>query len=232
MSLMAHREFGVDGTAVVTCIGDLDASTATRLASQLRPDDRQGDEPFVFADLVDLRFVPLMTAAGISVLLDAQRRHPFVTLASSMVWRVAETCDAVDDLHLVADGRPPALHHAEFGVSVHDERLRYVYVNDALARVNGLPASAHLGRHPRELFEGADDETIRVLERVLVEGVSEVLHVEGSTPAGPGSWSATYVPVRFPTPDDHDVRAVVATVEPATEERFADLSVTLDFELR
>jgi PAS domain-containing protein len=41
---------------------------------------------------------------------------------------------------------------APIGLGVLDRELRYVRVNDLLARINGLPPAAHLGRRVSELL--------------------------------------------------------------------------------
>ena len=53
-------------------------------------------------------------------------------------------------LRQVLDGTPA-------GVGIYDPQLRYVYVNPALARMNGLPADAHVGRRITEVLPDLDD---------------------------------------------------------------------------
>jgi PAS domain-containing protein len=38
------------------------------------------------------------------------------------------------------------------GFAICDEQLRYLYINDALAKLNGVPPAAHYGRTVREIL--------------------------------------------------------------------------------
>jgi serine phosphatase RsbU (regulator of sigma subunit) len=55
------------------------------------------------------------------------------------------------------------------GLLVVDTRLRYVYVNPALAALNGLPVDAHLGRPVHEVLPGSD-ALEQTLHAVLADG--------------------------------------------------------------
>ncbi|MGH3325463.1 MAG: SpoIIE family protein phosphatase, partial [Streptomyces sp.] len=62
-----------------------------------------------------------------------------------------------------------------FGLGVLDNALRYVFVNDALAEFNGLPAREHIGRRIGEIVRAADaGEYEKHLREVLETG--EPLH--------------------------------------------------------
>ncbi|MDF6020118.1 SpoIIE family protein phosphatase [Streptomyces sp. JH34] len=66
------------------------------------------------------------------------------------------------------------------GVAVFDEELRYVYVNPALERLNGVPAAAHLGRTVGEVLPDVDVRP-DVLRRVLADGRPRDLTTSGRT---------------------------------------------------
>ncbi|MFE4690842.1 SpoIIE family protein phosphatase [Streptomyces sp. NPDC056749] len=66
------------------------------------------------------------------------------------------------------------------GVAVFDEDLRYVYVNPALERLNGVPAAAHLGRTIAEVLPEVDVR-LDVLRRVLADGRPRDLTTSGQT---------------------------------------------------
>lgn len=104
---------------------------------------------------------------------------------------------------------------APVGLSVHDADLRFVRVNDALARMNGFPADAHIGRTGPELIPGLKDAIEPVLRRVQETGapVTDV-EIAGETPAGGGRrhWLASYFPVEVPGGDRVGVGAVVTDV--------------------
>ncbi len=62
-----------------------------------------------------------------------------------------------------------------FGLGVLDNELRYVFVNDALAEFNGIPARDHIGARVGEVVRAADGgEYEKHLRRVLESG--EPLH--------------------------------------------------------
>ncbi|WP_052434261.1 SpoIIE family protein phosphatase [Streptacidiphilus melanogenes] len=57
------------------------------------------------------------------------------------------------------------------GIALLDEQLRYVMVNPALERINGIPAAEHVGRRPREVLPLLDTTTIESgLRHVLLTG--------------------------------------------------------------
>ncbi|MFD6279698.1 SpoIIE family protein phosphatase [Streptomyces sp. NPDC060209] len=66
------------------------------------------------------------------------------------------------------------------GVAVFDEDLRYVYVNPALERLNGVPAAAHLGRTIGEVLPEIDVQ-LDVLRRVLADGRPREITTSGQT---------------------------------------------------
>src|SRR5205823_6611400 len=58
---------------------------------------------------------------------------------------------------------------APIGFALLDRELRYLRVNDALAQLNGQPASAHIGRPVSELQPELGEEREALLRRVLDE---------------------------------------------------------------
>ncbi|MFJ8882396.1 SpoIIE family protein phosphatase [Streptomyces sp. NPDC102402] len=80
------------------------------------------------------------------------------------------------------------------GVAVLDTDLRYVYVNRAFERLNGMPAAAHLGRTVDEVLSEIDVRT-DVVHRVLADGRARAVTVGARTGAAPGrggSWRISY----------------------------------------
>ncbi|MEU0112480.1 SpoIIE family protein phosphatase [Streptomyces bobili] len=80
------------------------------------------------------------------------------------------------------------------GLAVLDTRLRYVSVNPALERINGVPADEHLGRTVREVLPLLDTDALESSVReVLRSGVPLVDRpTTGRTPADPDrdhAWS-------------------------------------------
>ncbi|MBL1285286.1 SpoIIE family protein phosphatase [Streptomyces sp. For3] len=71
-------------------------------------------------------------------------------------------------------GRSPA------GVAVLDTELRYVYVNPALERLNGVTAAAHLGRRVGEVLPDMNVRT-DVMRQVLADGKPREMTTSGQT---------------------------------------------------
>ncbi|MFE7243702.1 SpoIIE family protein phosphatase [Streptomyces sp. NPDC057582] len=73
------------------------------------------------------------------------------------------------------------------GLAVMDTDLRYVLVNPALERINGLPAEQHLGRRVGEVLSFLDaDATESAMRRVLADGVPRLNQfTTGRTAADP-----------------------------------------------
>ncbi|MCD9143666.1 SpoIIE family protein phosphatase [Streptomyces albireticuli] len=84
------------------------------------------------------------------------------------------------------------LHSSPVGLAVLDTDLRFRYVNDVLARLNGLTAGEHLGRSVLEVLELPYPEAYeKVLRRVVENGETvDNLQVAGVRPDG-GSRVAT-----------------------------------------
>ncbi len=81
------------------------------------------------------------------------------------------------------------------GIGVLDTELRYVYVNPALARINGVPPAEHTGRRIDEVVPGVDAK-LEVIERVLADGRPRETTSSGLTRAASGLdrryWHGTY----------------------------------------
>lgn len=89
---------------------------------------------------------------------------------------------------------------APAGLALLDGELRYVHLNEALARANGLPVEAYMGRTVAEVLPALAPGMVPLLRRVLETG-EPVRGVEASAMAGhePGvvhHWLADYFPVR------------------------------------
>ncbi len=74
------------------------------------------------------------------------------------------------------------------GIAVLDPELRYIYVNDALAEINGVPSEDHLGRSLPEVLPDVDfASTEKVFQSVLLTGRPRFATVAGRTPADPSA---------------------------------------------
>ncbi|MFE9169619.1 SpoIIE family protein phosphatase [Streptomyces kebangsaanensis] len=80
------------------------------------------------------------------------------------------------------------------GLAVLDNRLRYVSVNPALERINGIPAEQHVGRTVRELLPEWDCDALEAGARRVLETGQPLVDrsTVGRTPADPDedhAWS-------------------------------------------
>jgi PAS domain S-box-containing protein len=108
---------------------------------------------------------------------------------------------------------------APIGIAFMDTNFHYVRVNEALARINGLPAEEHYGRTLREVLGDLADEIEPYHRQVITSGEPILdLHVTGVTAASPGdtrNWLVSYYPVR----DAFDVTIGVGVVLTDVTER-------------
>ena len=112
---------------------------------------------------------------------------------------------------------------APVGLAVFSPDLRYLRINERLAKINGIPAAAHIGRTVREIVPDFADQAEAVVRRILDTG-EPVLNLEftGEIPAQPGvrrTWIAGWTPVRGP---DGAIGAINVVAEEVTERRAAE----------
>jgi PAS domain S-box-containing protein len=112
------------------------------------------------------------------------------------------------------------LSHAPVGFAFFDRELRFVRVNEVVARINGLPVEAHLGRSVREIAPVNARIVEPVLEQVFRTGEPVVnLEIAGEAPSAPGerrTWLAGFYPVKRP---DGAISWVGVVVVDITEEK-------------
>ncbi|MFC9297641.1 SpoIIE family protein phosphatase [Streptomyces sp. NPDC057011] len=78
--------------------------------------------------------------------------------------------------------------------------LRFLRVNDALARMNGVSAAEHLGRRLTEVVPGVNATALEAMMQQVLDKGTPVVDVRrtGRTPADPGhdrTWSCSYAPL-------------------------------------
>ncbi|MFB6889085.1 SpoIIE family protein phosphatase [Kitasatospora sp. NPDC056327] len=83
------------------------------------------------------------------------------------------------------------------GMAVYDTELRYVRLNESLARMNGLPVADHLGRRISSILPGINSTEIeQLMKQVLATGRPVVdARSHGRVPGDPRrdrAWSASY----------------------------------------
>ncbi|MFQ5607432.1 MAG: PAS domain S-box protein, partial [Candidatus Zixiibacteriota bacterium] len=113
------------------------------------------------------------------------------------------------------------------GLCLLDTDLRYLRINEQLAKINGTPASDHIGKRVVDVIP----EIGRAIDNSLRGAISEgraVQNVElrGVTPASPGvekDWLANYYPLCDP---DGKVYALSAVVLEITEQKSAERAIS------
>jgi two-component system CheB/CheR fusion protein len=84
------------------------------------------------------------------------------------------------------------LDQAPIGVALFDRELRYIRVNHALARIDGVSIADHLGKTVDEVLPQLGSELVAALRGVLRTGEAVSREITGETPASPGElrhWS-------------------------------------------
>ncbi|MFJ6564142.1 SpoIIE family protein phosphatase [Streptomyces sp. NPDC091412] len=89
------------------------------------------------------------------------------------------------------------ISQSPIGLAVLDADLRYIVVNPALERINGVPARDHVGRTVRQVLTFLDVDPIEsAMRQVLTTGTPVLAQVIVTpTPSDPGrdhSWSVSY----------------------------------------
>lgn len=116
---------------------------------------------------------------------------------------------------------------APIGLAMFSKDLRFLRVNDTLARINGIPAEQHIDRTPRQIVPTLAEQVEPFLRKVLETGEPVLgVEVEGETPKSPGlrrSWREHFYPVLF----DHSIEGVGAVVEEITEQKRAERHLRL-----
>ncbi|PAZ09512.1 PAS sensor protein [Streptomyces sp. SA15] len=109
------------------------------------------------------------------------------------------------------------------GLAVLDTDLRYVSVNPALERLNGIPAEDHLGRTVREILPHIDAEAVESAARQVLETGRAVVdrRTVGRTPADPGEEHAWSVSLYRLEDSLGTALGVAVSVEDVTEQHLA-----------
>ncbi|THA56981.1 SpoIIE family protein phosphatase [Streptomyces sp. A1136] len=90
------------------------------------------------------------------------------------------------------------------GLATLGTDLRFLRVNDALARMNGVSAAAHLGKRLTEVVPGVNAAALEATMRQVLEQGTAVVDVRrtGRTPSDPHhdrTWSCSYAPLLDPS---------------------------------
>ncbi len=117
------------------------------------------------------------------------------------------------------------IRSAPVGIAYFDREMRYRFINDRLADINGIPAPEHVGRTIAELLPSIAPVIAPAFERAFRGERTDNLIIEGETPADPGvtrAWAEWW----FPVPDaDGGVDGVGVVVDEITEQREAEAAL-------
>ncbi|MFD7630019.1 SpoIIE family protein phosphatase [Streptomyces sp. NPDC059851] len=107
------------------------------------------------------------------------------------------------------------------GIGILDTQLRFLQVNPALERMNGLPESSHIGRRLPEVLPQVNAAEMEEAMRQVLDTGEPLLdrRRRGRTPADPAQdrvWSCSYV--RVEDPMDRPI-GVIATLVDVTEQQ-------------
>jgi PAS domain S-box-containing protein len=127
-------------------------------------------------------------------------------------------CDVVDKTPAAEPVDFAAVFHAApVGLAILSADLKYVYCNDLLAEINGLPAQEHLGRTIAEMVPDIASEIEKPFRAVFETGqpIFE-LRISGSTPKAPEIERAWLESVRPLPSRDGSVRHILVSVQEIT----------------
>ena len=101
------------------------------------------------------------------------------------------------------------------GFVICDEGLRYVKINDALARMNGIPVAAHLGKTVHDILGEAAAKVEPAFQHVFTTGEPlSNFELVAKLPARtePARWIENYFPIKDAEGRVRQVGAVVVEV--------------------
>ncbi|MFI1096772.1 SpoIIE family protein phosphatase [Streptomyces sp. NPDC020917] len=119
-----------------------------------------------------------------SLLVDGDGR-PFVLASMVETSRLRTLEQDLAALDALFDSSP-------LGVAIFDRNLRYVRVNQALADMNGLPATAHLGRTVADVLDAGVAVELTALQREVLATGRPVIDLVAIAPRGAGHRSMSY----------------------------------------
>jgi PAS domain S-box-containing protein len=106
---------------------------------------------------------------------------------------------AIERARLRAATTSPLIETAPIGLAVLDRDLRYLYVNPAMAQIDGLPPLAHLGHRFDGVATDQSLDAVELLERAIETGEPILeLEISGRTRASQGTltWLLSAEPLR------------------------------------
>ncbi|MFD8642581.1 SpoIIE family protein phosphatase [Streptomyces zaomyceticus] len=142
-----------------------------------------------------------------------------IAVETSEVLRMRENLAAMESLFT----------QSPIGLALLGPDLRFLRVNDALARMNGVPAAEHVGRRLTEVVPGVNAASLESLMRQVLESGHAVVDARrvGRTPADPDRdhiWSCSYAPL-LDRSDDRRSLGLIASLVDITESQEAHTEV-------
>jgi PAS domain S-box-containing protein len=120
-------------------------------------------------------------------------------------------------------------HSSMVGVGIFDRQFRFRAINDALASMNGIPASEHIGKTIHAVLGSAAAKVQPAFEHVFTSGepVSN-FEVTAELPSrrAKGHWNANYFPIRDHAGEVQRVGAVVLELTQRNDLQAALLRLT------
>ncbi|QLE44524.1 PAS domain S-box protein [Nostoc sp. C052] len=108
------------------------------------------------------------------------------------------------------------INNAPVGISILDWELRYSFINEALAEMNGIPAAAHIGKTQWEIIPNLTSKLEQVFQHVLTTAEPILdLEISGETPKLPGvirTWLASYFPIQSEADEPFSIGVVVVEI--------------------
>lgn len=101
---------------------------------------------------------------------------------------------------------------APVGMGILDRDLRFVRVNECLAGLNGLPASAHPGKSIRDVLGDFSNDLTSALHSVLMTGEAVRFEVRGPAPKFDRAYLVHYYPVLDASGQTAGVGAVIGDI--------------------
>ncbi len=141
-----------------------------------------------------------------------------IAVETSEVLRMRENLAAMESLFT----------QSPIGLALLGPDLRFLRVNDTLARMNGVPAAEHVGRRLTEVVPGVNATSLESLMRQVLESGTAVVDARrvGRTPADPDRdriWSCSYAPLVDRT--DRRSLGLIASLVDITESQEAHSEV-------
>lgn len=133
---------------------------------------------------------------------------------------------SADDLPQLERRLREYFNSSTLGFCIVDAELRYVAVNQALAKMNGFAPEAHTGKRINEIVGTLADQVESELRQVLAMGKPRLdLQISGPLPGkrGIGHWMVHYFPIKDASGTVNRVGAIVVEV---TQQKEMEAAVT------